>query len=105
MTRGLFYDVENPYSKATGLMGDASQSYASMTRKDPNANQTEPTVGGAIMSGLGAANTAATIGEMAMAGPVSVSGAATAGIAGLGLMPVAGIGALVGIGAYLFSPA
>lgn len=89
------YTIQNPINSAISGMGQASNSLASMT-KDVGYKQPGHTAGGAIMNGLGGAGTMAAIGA-------TESGAAALGSLGLGGPIGLGVGALLGIGSYLFS--
>ncbi|TWI61612.1 hypothetical protein LZ24_03428 [Desulfobotulus alkaliphilus] len=80
------YQVQDPSQKALGGLGQASQSYASMQKAQP---EPEKTVGGALMSGLGGATAGAGIGMAVASGPV-----------GWGVI---GGGAAVGALSYLLS--
>ena len=89
------YNVENPYSKATNVLSQASNTYASMDKKK-EVDAPGKTVGGGIMSGLGGAMAGAEIGGL-MAEP-GATGLAAIG----GPVPLA-IGAGVGLLSYFLS--
>jgi len=87
------YQVENPMDKAMGAKQQSSATYGKMQQK---IDKPGPSVGGAAMSGLSGMGTMAAIGGTKM-------GAAALGAIGLGGTVGLGVGALVGIGSYLFS--
>ena len=104
------YTVENPISKALSSMGQAGQTYSNMQPKIPVPGKT---IGGALMSGLGAAGTGAAMTSLfaptaatATAGAAAGAATAEAGM-GLGALMSSGwgipIAASIGIGAYLLS--
>lgn len=89
------YPIENPYEKARGMMGLASNSYSRMGQ-NTKSETTGPgkTAGGAMMAGMGGAAGGATVGS-------AIAGGAASGSAG-GWYGAA-IGAVVGLAAYYLS--
>ena len=102
------YTIESPAQKALDGLGMASNTYSKMMKDIPANRDPGPTTGGALMNGLSGAAMGASLGNLtgATAAGVSATGAAipaTAGALGLGLGAMTGIGAAIGIGAYLLS--
>jgi hypothetical protein len=90
------YKVENPMDKAMGGMDKAAGTYGSMDKDIPANRDPGPTPGGAINAGMGGAVAGATVGSM-----MAAEGAV--GLAAVGGPVTLGIGAALGIGAYLLS--
>lgn len=91
----MLYQVEDPSKKALGGLGQASQTFASMDKAQP---QPEKTIGGGLMSGLGGAATGA--GVVSAAGGMGGPAAAMSGPVGWGVI---GGAAALGMASYLFS--
>ena len=83
------FNVENPYTKASTTMSQASGSYAAMD-KARTEELLGKTAGGALLNTAGGASLGASVG----AGMTTGSAGGWWG---------AGIGALVGLGSYLLS--
>jgi hypothetical protein len=93
----MLYNVQNPVQQAMGGMNQAAGTYGRMMPNIPANQKPGPTAGGAIMSGMAAAGTtAAAAGALSTAGKTTMAGA-VGGPVGLG------VGAVLGIGAYLLS--
>jgi hypothetical protein len=91
------YQIQNPINQAMGGMNQAAGTYGSMMKDIPAHQKPKPTAGGAMMSGMAAAGTtAAAAGALSTAGKTTMAGA-VGGPVGLG------VGAVLGIGAYLLS--
>lgn len=92
-SKGGLYDVESPYSKATGVMSQAAGTMAAQEKGYKSETEYEKTAAEGIMAGVGGALTASALGT-------AIGGAAAGTVGGpIGM----GIGALLGIGMYLFS--
>jgi hypothetical protein len=96
MARGLLFDVQNPYDKATNAMGGASQSYASMQRGGETKTEPIKSIGG----GIGAAATGLTTAAAVGTGLSTIGATAAAGAVG-GPVGLA-IGTVLGLASYLF---
>jgi len=100
------HQIENPMGRAINGMGQAGQFYGAMTK---DIEKPGHTAGGAISAGMGGAASGAMVGTMTgatvgTAATATAAGtAATTGALGLGLGAWTGIGAVLGIGAYLLS--
>jgi hypothetical protein len=91
------YEIQNPMQMAMGGMNNAAGTYGSMMKDIPANRDPGPSVGGAIMSGMsGAGTAAATAGALSTAGQTAMAGA-FGGPVGLG------VGAMLGIASYLLS--
>ncbi len=90
------YTVQNPVQQAMGGMAQASGTYGRMMPNIPANQKPGPTAGGAMMAGMSGTGTAATIGSM-----MAAEGAT--GLAAVGGPVTLGVGAALGIGAYLLS--
>jgi hypothetical protein len=91
------YEIQNPMQMAMGGMNNAAGTYGSMMKDIPANRDPGPSVGGAIMSGMsGAGTAAATAGALSTAGQTAMAGM-------VGGPPGLLIGAGLGIASYLFS--
>ncbi|MBA3012345.1 MAG: hypothetical protein KKF12_11990 [Proteobacteria bacterium] len=103
------YQIQNPINQAMGGMAQASGTYGRVMPNIPANQKPKPTVGGAMMNGAGGAVMGAQAGTMigsAMTANATAAGAtaAEAAAAGASAGPWGmAAGALIGIGAYLFS--
>ena len=114
------YQIENPIGKAMNGMSGAAGTYGSMMKDIPANRKPGSTVGGGVMAGMGGAamgfqtgnllgatagtaGTAATAATATTAAAPAVAGTAGTAALGLGLGGWTGVGALLGIGAYLLS--
>ena len=104
------YKYNSSGNRASDALDKAAGTFSRMQTKGGSTSTTEgpgKTVGGAITSGAGMAMGGYMIGSAAgsatAAGVVGATAATTAKGASVGGIWGAGIGALVGIGAYLFS--
>lgn len=87
------YEVSNPVNRAMEALGKAGASYGSMMRKNEPPGKT---AGGALQNAMGGTMAAASVGSM-MAAPGAM------GLAAVGGPVTLGIGAGVGLLAYLLS--
>jgi hypothetical protein len=91
---GILGSTPSYLERGTGLLSQAAQTRSMMQKEQPRYPEPEKTVGGGLLSGASMAAAGAVI------GPEIASAVGTSALGGpIGL----GIGAVVGLGAYLLS--
>jgi hypothetical protein len=98
----MLYNVQNPVQQAMGGMNQAAGTYGRMMPNIPANQKPGPSVGGAVMSGMGGAGTGAAMGSFLGATAATETAPAVAAL-GMGPAGWAVAGGLLGIGSYLFS--